>query len=77
MKYTMSGYAICCHDSSALWAGMVTRLMHTHMHKHALTFLPCPPWFHLGVYTVGLVCYARLNLCDFLVKSIVRFLFMR
>ena len=27
--------------------------------------------------TVGLVCYARLNLCDFLVKSIMRFLFMR
>ena len=27
--------------------------------------------------TVGLVCYAGLNLCDFLVKSIVRFLFMR
>ena len=27
--------------------------------------------------TVGLVCYAGLNLCDFVVKSIMRFLFMR
>ena len=27
--------------------------------------------------TVGLVCYARLNLCDFPVKSIMRFLFIQ
>ena len=27
--------------------------------------------------TIGLVCYVRLNLCNFLVKSIMQFLFMR
>ena len=31
----------------------------------------------MQLITIGLVCYAGLNLCDFLVKSIVRFLFMR
>ena len=31
---------------------------------------------YVHVCTVGLVCYVRLNLCDFLVNSIMRFLFM-
>ena len=42
--------------------------INAHVYENLTT---CP------VATVGLVCYAGLNLCDFLVKSIMRFLFMR